>query len=180
MQTKVCRKCGDPKDLEQFRKVHGKEVRRNVCRKCETLNCSANPARRSELAKARRISNPVQTVWVDSRRSDRKKGLENDLTKDFIRAALAQPCRYCGETHLRMTLDRIDNDKGHLMSNVVPACLRCNYTRGNMPYEAWLCLLPGLREAREKGLFGSWVGRMYGDMDGMADTLDSKSSALVA
>jgi hypothetical protein len=59
-----------------------------------------------------------------------------------------------------MTVDRIDNNKGHLLTNVVPACLRCNLARGDMPYEAWLCLVPGLKEAREKGLFGAWIGKV--------------------
>jgi hypothetical protein len=58
-----------------------------------------------------------------------------------------------------MTLDRIDNDKGHTEDNVVPACIRCNYTRRSMPYEAWLVVAKGMREARERGLFGEWTGR---------------------
>jgi len=59
-----------------------------------------------------------------------------------------------------MTLDRIDNDKGHTQDNVVPACIRCNYARRSMPYEAWLVVAKGMREAREQGLFGDWTGRV--------------------
>jgi hypothetical protein len=58
-----------------------------------------------------------------------------------------------------MTLDRIDNKRGHSRANVVPACIRCNYARRDMPYAAWLCLAPGLRVALEQGLFGEWTGR---------------------
>jgi hypothetical protein len=57
-----------------------------------------------------------------------------------------------------MTVDRVDNDLGHLQSNVVPACVRCNHVRGQMPYEAWLMVAPGMRAAREAGLFGGWDG----------------------
>jgi hypothetical protein len=57
------------------------------------------------------------------------------------------------------TLDRIDNSKGHTRDNVVPACIRCNYARRNMPYEAWLCLTDGMKRARELGLFKEWTGR---------------------
>jgi len=55
-----------------------------------------------------------------------------------------------------MTLDRKDNDVGHVKDNVVPACVRCNYTRGDMPFDAWLVVAAGMRQAREKGLFGDW------------------------
>lgn len=58
-----------------------------------------------------------------------------------------------------MSLDRIDNSKGHIQANVVPACIRCNYLRGSMPHEAWLNLVPTIRETRIKGLFGTWTGR---------------------
>lgn len=31
--------------------------------------------------------------------------------------------------------------------------------RRAMPYEAWICLVPKVREAKEKGLFESWLGK---------------------
>lgn len=101
----------------------------------------------------------AQTILYDCRASDKKHGRECDLDKEYIEGLIGCGCLYCGETKLRITLDRIDNSKGHLRSNVVPACIRCNYARGSMPHEAWLCLMPGLTEAREKGLFGDWTGR---------------------
>lgn len=99
-------------------------------------------------------------ILIDSRQSDRRKGLANDLTRGFIQALITSGCVYCGETQIRMTLDRIDNDKGHTQDNVVPACIRCNYTRKDMPYEAWLRVARGMREAREAGLFNGWTGRV--------------------
>jgi hypothetical protein len=99
--------------------------------------------------------------WIleDSRRSDKKKGLSNNLTREFIDLEISKGCSYCGEASIRMTLDRIDNTVGHLQSNVVPACIRCNLTRGNMPYKAWLFLVDSMRHAREAGAFDNWTGR---------------------
>jgi hypothetical protein len=57
------------------------------------------------------------------------------------------------------TIDRIDNTIGHTESNIVPACIRCNLIRKAMPHSAWMCLVPGLKEARNKKLFGDWIGR---------------------
>src|SRR2546423_9668456 len=97
-------------------------------------------------------------LW-EARRSDKSRGLLCDLSKSEVEALIANGCSYCGETQLRMTLDRIDNSKGHTLSNVVPACIRCNYARRNMTSEARLCLAEGMRRARELNLFGVWTGR---------------------
>lgn len=105
-----------------------------------------------------RREQPAVAIFRDSKKSDKKKGRENNLDIPFIEAIIQEPCSYCGETSLRMTLDRKDNCLGHIKSNVVGACLRCNYARGDMPYKAWLFLIPGLRLAKEAGAFDEWTG----------------------
>ncbi len=104
-------------------------------------------------------ADPARWILVEARRGDKRSGLACDLTKEKIASMIAQGCAYCGETELRMTLDRIDNAKAHTADNVVPACIRCNYARRHMPYQAWSRLAPGMKEARELGLFGGWTGR---------------------
>lgn len=117
-------------------------------------------ARRERLRYMRKHNlNTAQFIYTDSKSSDRKKGLKNDLNQEFIKKLIDHPCSYCGETSLRMTLDRIDNSIGHIRTNVVAACIRCNYVRRDMPYEAWLCIAPAMTEARKKGLFKNWSGR---------------------
>lgn len=101
------------------------------------------------------------TVVDDARRADRARGRDNDLTVEAVSGLLQGPCLYCGETGLRMTLDRIDNSIGHTLANVVPACERCNYARRDMPYEAWLVVADAMRVARERGLFGIWTGSVH-------------------
>jgi hypothetical protein len=98
-------------------------------------------------------------IFWEARRMDKRRGMACDLTRVRIAALIAGGCQYCGETELRMTLDRIDNTKGHTLDNVVPACIRCNYARRDMPFDAWLCLTEGMRRAREQGLFKEWTGR---------------------
>lgn len=99
-------------------------------------------------------------ILKDSRKSDKKKGLENNLTKEFIELSFKEAtysCLYCEEKELKLTLDRIDNSKGHLQNNVNVCCIRCNFFRRDMPYDAWQLILPGLRDAREQGLLGDWI-----------------------
>lgn len=66
-----------------------------------------------------------------------------------------------GETQMRMTLDRIDNNLGHIVSNVLGACLRCNYMRRDMPFGAWQKIVPTIKQIRCDGLFGEWTGAPY-------------------
>ncbi len=97
----------------------------------------------------------------DSRKEDKKKSRDNDLTLEFVTNSISNGCCYCGEKQIKICLDRIDNSKGHTQNNVVPACIRCNSIRGSMPYEAWLYIAPSVREAREKGLFDCWNNGFY-------------------
>ncbi len=114
--------------------------------------------RQRRAAQAFRQANVPRTILVDSRRWDKRRGLDNDLTAFWIEERLRAGCCYCGETQIRMTLDRIDNALGHLMQNCVAACVRCNYVRRTMPYEAWLEVSVAMRAARERGLFADWIG----------------------
>ena len=74
--------------------------------------------------------------------SDRKKGLnECDMTIDwFIENIMTKPCVYCGDTK-RIGADRIDNEQGHIIGNVVPCCYECNCARNvNFTHEEMLIL----------------------------------------
>lgn len=168
---KECKFCGETKTPDEMASYIRKGTRyiRSTCKACKAKASTewhrANPEKSKALHSAlhRRLrSEPGKLpacIWQDTRRSDKKAGLTNDLTKEFIATLIQKGCFYCGETQIRMTLDRIDNNQGHLMSNVVSACIRCNYARRAMPYEAWLLVAKGMREAREAGLFGDWTGR---------------------
>lgn len=157
--TKTCLACGENKSIGKFGKV-GKTGRRGTCQACYARrDYELNSERILKYQKQRRKDMPARSILVDSRRSDKKNGLFNDLTLSFIECLISGGCCYCSDSSIRMTLDRIDNQVGHIESNVVPACIRCNYTRKDMPYEAWLIIAVAMKEARSRDLFGSWTGR---------------------
>lgn len=159
-----CEKCHRPRPEKSFGSGRKGSVRR-TCGSCRDRQrspegASAKVQRSARYQRKMRQENPGLAILQDARRIDKKLRRENDLEADFVRSAIRQPCDYCGETTLRMTLDRLDNSLGHTKANVLPACIRCNYARGNMPFEAWQFLVAGMRSAREAGAFGSWVGRL--------------------
>lgn len=147
---KRCRgPCGRVLPDQSFAKTgRGGKYGRNVCHRCMASQRSEpykqrKAARQVRYKRLLRESRPASCICTDSRHSDQKHGrVGHDLGVEFIEQLISSGCIYCGETTLRMTLDRKDNDRAHTKDNVVPACIRCNYARGNMPYEAWLFLTP--------------------------------------
>lgn len=165
---KTCRKCGVDKDDSEF-EVHRKPWSRRECKTCCRDDRRKRDAlRHDELRERDRERqyryrrNPDKLgriILIDARRSDKKRGFVTALTLGEVNLLISKPCFYCGETELRMTLDRVDNMVGHTRENVHQACIRCNYLRRDLPYAAWLEISPAIRRARKKGLFGIWTGR---------------------
>lgn len=158
MKVKKCKSCLQEKSLSDFHKT--KTGYRGSCRVCynQTVGAKAN------LKMKLRRKDPARVAFFivkDSFFSDKKEGLLSDLDEAFVNHLISSGCSYCGETEIRLSLDRIDNFKGHTKDNVVSSCVRCNFIRNDMPYEAWLVLVPSVRAARESGLFVNWVGGIH-------------------
>lgn len=162
MDLKRCCKCMQKKPIDQFRPkrgqeykrlraITGKPYRRTTCLGCENKRVG----KKRQLARA---SGENRAIWIlrDARGADKRHRRHFELTKEFIEHLLTQECTYCDGP--AQTLDRIDNMYGHFPENVQPSCTRCNYIRGDMPYDAWMCLWSGVKEARDKGYFGTWDG----------------------
>jgi hypothetical protein len=162
-----CEECNATKPISAFRQ---KRDSRNGaiyitydCRSC--YNNSRKPKNTEyELMRSARIANERKNginrasyILIDYKNKDKKRDMDNDLTLDFISMSINKGCLYCGETTIaRLGLDRIDNSIGHLQMNVVPCCRLCNFTKKDMPHEAWLFIAPKIKEARNLGLFGDW------------------------
>jgi len=156
----MCSSCGKEKSEESFQLIRG-QYRRSTCNTCRRRDrYHKNPESVRSSQRHRRQTHPETFVLIDTKSSDKKKGLVgNDLDREFVKWCLEQPCTYCGETSLRMTLDRKDNTKAHSKDNITPACIRCNMLRGSMPIDAWRMLAPAVRQVRESGLFGDWASQ---------------------
>jgi hypothetical protein len=175
--TKKCFICKAKKSLKDFyySKIPMDTSKQSTCKKCKSKiqwqRRKKDPdycawMKKYELIRANRQKqkrrqglDTSRFILSDSKCADRKNGFLNNLTREFIEEKIKIGCFYCGELKLRMTLDRIDNSKGHTKANVIPACIRCNYTRRDMPFKAWCYIANGIKKARTKGLFGRWTGR---------------------
>jgi 5-methylcytosine-specific restriction endonuclease McrA len=68
-------------------------------------------------------------------RRSKDKGYDFDLTEKEFYEKLELPCHYCGQPptdNRTMTLDRVDNNRGYTIDNIVPACTWCNRAKNSL------------------------------------------------
>jgi hypothetical protein len=176
--ARACSCCDQEKTTDEFytRTSNGKQYLESYCKTCskiksrERRNRNITPEKREHRNKRVRKwysdfrkspENRPRCVLRDSKQYDKRNGYHNDLDLPFIENELAKGCFYCEETEIQITLDRIDNNKGHSKDNVTPSCIRCNLIRRNMPYDAWVVVAEAIKIARMNGLFGMWTGRIH-------------------
>lgn len=163
--TKICSQCEQTKPTAEFNiRVSGGHCclcyECIICQKKHVAN-PTGPHQKEKESQRRKINRRdpqlrAKHIVLDSKASDRRHNRTCDIDIPFVEHLITNGCFYCGNTDGQMTLDRIDNEVGHMRTNVNPACYRCNKMRGNMPYEAWTALIPSIRMVAQKGLFGSW------------------------
>lgn len=152
-EVKVCKGCGQDLPLSKYhvRIRLGTQISiRTLCKQCHNKKSSDNASGKQQSPKSK---------LTRYRRSAARYGYEFDLTLEFVTEILSKPCAYCGSEIDKKTIDRKDSSKGYTKANSEVSCLRCNLTKSDMPYEAWLVVAEGMRKAREMDLFGDWTGR---------------------
>lgn len=146
---------------EVFKRLNGGPRRVHVL-KCSEPSCDSEirvRATPSEFNKSSLLCKshsqrirPFESIYNTFRNDHRE--LDNDITyEQFVELTKITECHYCLSKIIRIEypivkgsytsnayyLDRIDNEKGHILSNVVVCCSRCNGARSNkFSYEEWL------------------------------------------
>lgn len=100
--------------------------------------------------------NPVRGLLRQYAYNDRRTGREFNLTEEWFRENIEnKPCFYCETVDDQRGSDRLNNDLGHTMDNVVPCCHLCNKTRNTSytPDEMKLlgAVIANIRKARKGG-----------------------------
>lgn len=75
----------------------------------------------------------VNVVFKQYKQSALKRGYSWDLHKYQIEALIFLPCYFCGKevaSGFRHGIDRLNNEKGYMVDNVVPCCRICNLMKG--------------------------------------------------
>lgn len=104
-------------------------------------------------------------VLLYYKRNAKVRGLSWELTRDEFSDLIHRPCFYCGEPPSRSYdgggsfygaviyngIDRLNNDLGYFVGNVVPCCTSCNRAKGTMSFQEFL----------------GWVTRVHANIPGV-------------
>lgn len=158
--SKICIVCQQDKSTEDYHQNNDNQTKINLtCKRClrDEENKRISNFRKTDR---RLVGSRSKYIVDDSKKYDRKnKLLGFNLTVEFVDCLIKDGCSYCLVTEAFMSLDRIDNSKGHSKNNVVSCCYRCNLMRRDVPWAAWCRMLPKIQEIQEQGLFGDWYSK---------------------
>lgn len=174
---RLCVKCNVEKSVENFyiaKRTENKIYRKHVCIICdkERGKIRRKKYQKQQYANRKRKIKSNYDLQINrykfslKRRHKEKFDLTLfDVTDSFIKTELSKPCSYCKEDGIKMTIDRKNSLEGYTIQNCVGSCIRCNTMKSNMPYEAWINLVPSILNTRELGLFSDWVGPKLGTIN---------------
>lgn len=79
--------------------------------------------------------------------------LDTDIDIYTFSKLIMEPCYYCNDIGVNSRkgfryngLDRIDNTKGHELSNIVPCCKICNFSKKDFTKEEWYTQIRNIKE----------------------------------
>jgi len=107
--------------------------------------------------------------------SAKKRGYQFSLDIESVRQITSMECHYCGSvpsqvcvpsgntnlarknfgTYVYNGLDRVNNDLGYVLGNVVPCCAYCNIAKNDQSYEEFIARVEAilLRHGRRNAPF---------------------------
>ena len=123
-----------------------------------TCGCHGTGAGKDKLLNY--VRNRVYRMYVGSAK---KRGLEFCLSRNQVLNLILKSCFYCGtkpKDHSAVSdnpyrviawhgIDRVDNDIGYVLDNVVPCCNACNCMKGSRPIEEFLSHIRSISAHRE-------------------------------
>jgi len=148
--NKFCRKCKTKKDLTEFRPTrYLKNSTRNECRKCESLLsknryknstyiCSVIDCDRAGIYNdnslcAHHYKQIDENRFKNAIKSAKRRNKVWNISFNDWKNLIEKSCFYCFKLFKEegSGLDRLDNNRGYELDNVIPCCGECNYLRSN-------------------------------------------------
>ena len=147
----------------RYRSLHGEELKiykRKAWRKDIERNRAKNRENYHKNKKRLRAEAhlPKRRYQVAKRLAYKRKTIFSLLFEDYIKI-ISNPCYYCGvslEFETGASIDRIDNDEGYFLENLLPCCEICNKGRNNIyTVEEWKIMMQACLKYRKNLEHGS-------------------------
>lgn len=128
IKFKKCNTCSEIRSVELYYKSKRVNGLVNTCKICH----------RKRVRSYRKVKG-AYNWWYKRlekiKKRARIKGLEFNLTVDELKKIKeSAECYYCRTKTDVITLERMDNDKGYIIGNVLPVCYICNKLKSNIPF----------------------------------------------
>jgi hypothetical protein len=123
VSSKECSGCHTVKPLCEF-SPHKKsrDLVQPKCRSCRRT--AVNDYNRTELGRvANRQPNRIFGHYVQR---SKRRGILFNLTFHEFMKLWQMPCSYCSSPISTIGIDRVDNERGYSLDNVVSCCIVCN------------------------------------------------------
>jgi hypothetical protein len=142
---KRCTGCHQDRPIDEFgtiKKQNGRCIQKARCKSClvkATLYWRGNYRDKyRETRKKYNERNKERIKAKSYRQHATYRGIVCDLTDDFMISLFRMPCEYCGIKESLSGIDRVDNENGYVMGNVVPCCTTCNLRKKKMTKQEFL------------------------------------------
>lgn len=123
-----------------FYDVGAKECRESFCVTNNAVREVKVQKKTKKRYKQKKIPKEVSRLTSIKSRA-KKRNLECDLDIQDVQQLIVKGCIYCGSQE-RIEIDRMDNSKGYIKTNVAPACRRCNTIKNNVvTYEEMMTIV---------------------------------------
>lgn len=138
--NKQCKTCYNYYDLSNFNLAQGrnnKHYYRNICNKCRNIKTAERSLRNKGT-----LNTWLVNALCGSRKRAKEKGLEHNLTREWVLSNLPKTCpvlgiplSFTGDKNSTPSLDRFDNNKGYTTDNVRVISYRANVLKNNATLE---------------------------------------------
>ena len=117
------------KMLEKARKKNARRYRHNRLARAENRD-KAKIWREENPDKIKashdKYNNTPLVKYKKYKAGAKRRQISWDLTIEQFLEYWQEPCIYCGDEIETIGLDRVNNDKGYSIDNIVPCCYMCN------------------------------------------------------
>jgi hypothetical protein len=137
---KVCSKCKIEKNNNCFSKRSDRKIGlQSACKKCHKIRYENNKEKilkqnkewafrnkQKFSAYGKKFYYTKRGKYNKYKKSARSRNINFDLTFDEFIYFWENPCFYCGSPINNIGLDRVNNNIGYTINNIVPCCIMCN------------------------------------------------------
>lgn len=126
----ICTHCARWKIISEFSSDNGRNSSKNkIYNTCKT--CKNNYQK-----KRYRIFNATY-IHKQYKANAKHRDYEFLLTIDDFQKLITAECHYCGDSDVKLGYDRINNQIGYTLENVVPCCWKCNHMKYKCTKQEW-------------------------------------------